>query len=56
MDVKNKDQFIHNYNLEKPQIIQKELIADIETPISSLLKIASGEKFSFLLENWFPLI
>jgi len=42
---------INNYNSGLPQIIQKELIADIETPISSLLKISKNEKYSFLLES-----
>ena len=51
MNVINKSKFIENYNSGIPQIIHKELIADIETPISSLLKIASNEKFSFLLES-----
>ena len=44
MDVINKDKFIENYISGIPQIIQKELIADIETPISSLLKISDNEK------------
>ena len=51
MDVINKDKFIENYISGIPQIIQKELIADIETPISSLLKISDNEKYSFLLES-----
>ena len=51
MDVINKDKFIENYISGIPQIIQKELIADIETPISSLLKISNNEKYSFLLES-----
>ena len=51
MDVINKNKFIENYISGIPQIIQKELIADIETPISSLLKISNKEKYSFLLES-----
>jgi len=51
MDDDSKDKFIKNYNLGKSQIIQKELIADIETPISSLIKISKKEKYSFLLES-----
>lgn len=51
MNELNKSKFIENYHSEIPQIIQKELIADIETPISSLLKIAKNEKYSFLLES-----
>jgi len=51
MNVEKKANFIKNYNLGKPQIIQKELIADIETPISSLIKISNKQKYSFLLES-----
>ena len=51
MEEIDKNKFIENYTLGIPQIIQKELIADIETPISSLLKISNKEKYSFLLES-----
>ena len=48
---KNKEKFVKKYNLGIPQIIQKELIADIETPISTLIKISKNQKYSFLLES-----
>ena len=51
MDEKNIDKYIKNYNLGIPQIIKKVLVADIETPISCLLKISNNEKYSFLLES-----
>ena len=51
MNVYNKKKFIEIYNSGCPQIIQKELIADVETPISTFLKIAKDEKYSFLLES-----
>ncbi|MFL2509915.1 MAG: anthranilate synthase component I [Alphaproteobacteria bacterium] len=51
MSANNKDIFFKNYNDGLPQIIQKEFIADIETPISSLLKISENEEYSFLLES-----
>jgi len=51
MDDISKLNFIDNYNSGKPQIIQKELIADTETPISSLIKLSANEKYSFLLES-----
>ena len=47
----NKKKFIENYKSGIPQILQEELIADIETPISSLLKISRNQKYSFLLES-----
>ena len=51
MNDKSINKFIDDYNLGIPQIIQKELIADIETPISTFLKISKNEKYSFLLES-----
>jgi len=51
MDEENKEKFINNYISGVPQIIEKELVADIETPISSLIKISKNEKYSFLLES-----
>ena len=46
-----KKYFISQYNKGLPQILKKNLIADIETPFSSLLKISKSEKYSFLLES-----
>ncbi len=46
-----KKNFIKNYKKGEPQLLIKNLIADIETPFSSLLKISKGEKYSFLLES-----
>ncbi len=46
-----KKKFISNYNKGIPQLLKKNLIADIETPFSSLKKISKGEKYSFLLES-----
>ena len=46
-----KFNFIKKYKLGIPQLIQKELIADIETPISSLIKISKDQNYSFLLES-----
>ena len=51
MSYNNKDKFFKNYNEGIPQIIKKEFIADIETPISSLIKISENEEYSFLLES-----
>ncbi len=46
-----KKKFVSNYNKGIPQILKKNLIADTETPFSSLLKISKNEKYSFLLES-----
>ena len=44
MKASDKLDFIKKYKAGKAQIVQKELIADIETPISSLIKISKNEK------------
>ena len=46
-----KEKFIQKYNIGLPQILRKNLIADVETPISSLLKISENQKYSILLES-----
>ncbi|MBI04783.1 MAG: anthranilate synthase component I [Pelagibacteraceae bacterium] len=46
-----KKKFISGYKKGIPQLLKKNLIADVETPISSLLKVAKKEKYSFLLES-----
>tara|TARA_B100000579_G_scaffold433769_1_gene453186 strand:+ start:723 stop:2204 length:1482 start_codon:yes stop_codon:yes gene_type:complete len=46
-----KKKFLENYNNNIPQILSHKLIADTETPISTLLKISKKEKYSFLLES-----
>ncbi len=46
-----KQKFIKGYNNNLPQLINKNLVADVETPISSLLKISKNQKYSFLLES-----
>ena len=50
MDV-SKKKFIEGLKNNKPQLLSKYLIADIETPISCLLKIKKNQKYSFLLES-----
>ena len=46
-----KKNFISNYKKGKAQVLKKNLIADIETPFSTLLKISKLEKYSFVLES-----
>tara|TARA_Y100000588_G_C13356883_1_gene544806 strand:- start:147 stop:383 length:237 start_codon:yes stop_codon:yes gene_type:complete len=46
-----KKKFIDGLKQNKPQILVKNLIADVETPISCLLKIKKDQKYSFLLES-----
>jgi anthranilate synthase component 1 len=46
-----KNSFIEGLKETKPQILTRDLIADIETPISCLLKLKKNQKYSFLLES-----
>ena len=39
------------YQAGKPQVMWTRLVADLETPVSAYLKIASGQPMSFLLES-----
>ena len=39
------------YGAGKPQVAWTRLVADLETPVSAYLKIASGQAMSFLLES-----
>ena len=43
--------FIKRYNKKESQILSNKLIADLETPISSLIKLMPKQKYSFLLES-----
>ena len=46
-----KKNFIEGLKKNKAQLLTKSLIADVETPISCLLKIKKNQKYSFLLES-----
>jgi anthranilate synthase component 1 len=51
MSYVSKKKFIDNYIRNIPQILSHQIVADTETPISTLLKISKNEKYSFLLES-----
>lgn len=44
-------QFEEAYCRGQPQVIWAELVSDLETPVSAMLKVADGQPFSFLLES-----
>ena len=46
-----KNIFIEGLKQKKPQILTRNLVADVETPISCLLKLKKNQKYSFLLES-----
>ena len=43
--------FLQGYERGKPQVVWTDLVADLETPVSAMLKLAAGEPYSFLLES-----
>ena len=45
------DDFARLYGAGKPQVVSARLIADLETPVSAMLKLAHGRPYSFLLES-----
>ena len=45
------ERFAAAYDAAKPQVVWTRLIADLETPVSALLKLADGRPNSFLLES-----
>ncbi len=45
------DSFSKTYAAHRPQVVWRELVADLETPVSAMLKLASGKRYSFLLES-----
>ena len=43
--------FSELYDAGKAQVVWTELVADLETPVSAMLKLADGRPYSFLLES-----
>jgi len=43
--------FKKKYDKRKPQVVWTTLVADLETPVSAMLKLADGRPYSFLLES-----
>ena len=45
------DAFAEAFDAGRPQVVWTTLIADLETPVSAMLKLADGRPNSFLLES-----
>jgi len=45
------ESFSRLYKQGKPQLVWTRLVADLETPVSAMLKLASDRPMSFLLES-----
>ena len=42
--------FTRSYEARQPSVLWTRLVADLETPVSAMLKLADGRPYSFLLE------
>jgi anthranilate synthase component 1 len=47
----SRESFASDYDGVTPKLIWAELVADLETPVSAMLKLARGKRYSFLLES-----
>jgi anthranilate synthase component 1 len=45
------DDFARAYDAGRPQVIWTRLVADLETPVSAMLKLSAGRENCFLLES-----
>ena len=45
------ESFSKKYAERRSQVVWTELVADLETPVSAMLKLASDQRYSFLLES-----
>ncbi|MBK1663688.1 anthranilate synthase component I [Rhodospirillum rubrum] len=43
--------FVTAYDAGTPQVVWTRLVADLETPVSAMLKLADGRPYSFLLDS-----
>ncbi len=46
-----REAFAAKYGGKTPLLVWTELVADLETPVSAMLKLARGKRYSFLLES-----
>jgi anthranilate synthase component I len=44
-------EFVARYEDGQPQVVWTSLVADLETPVSAMLKLAEGRPYSFLFES-----
>ena len=46
-----KNNFDKTYNSKQSQVVWTELVADLETPVSAMIKLSKNQSYSFLLES-----
>src|SRR5277367_2993246 len=45
------DGFAARYAAGRPQLVWRRAVADLETPVSAMLKLGAGQPYAFLLES-----
>ena len=43
--------FVETYEAGRPQVVWTTLVADLETPVAAMMKLAEGQRHGFLLES-----
>ena len=43
--------FADTYDGNRPQVVWTTLVADLETPVAAMMKLAEGQRHGFLLES-----
>jgi anthranilate synthase component 1 len=52
MDVSpHRSAFVEAYEAGHPQVVWTSLVADLETPVAAMMKLAEGQRHGFLLES-----
>ena len=52
MDVSpQRTAFVEAYEAGRPQVVWTTLVADLETPVAAMMKLAEGQRHGFLLES-----
>ncbi len=46
-----RSEFVDGYERGRPQVAWTTLVADLETPVAAMMKLAEGQRFGFLLES-----
>ena len=46
-----RDAFVEAYDSNRAQVVWSALVADLETPVSAMMKLAEGQPHGFLLES-----
>ncbi len=46
-----RSEFAETYDHGRPQVVWTTLVADLETPVGAMMKLAEGQRYGFLLES-----